>query len=1528
MSKFLRAHLLLIAFTFVLFSTAKAQNCTINAGINTTICPGNPFILTGEASGLFANTAVWTQVSGPSVTVSATNISGSAATATVSGYTSDINYTFRLTAKCTDGNLVSQDVVYTVSSLKTAAAGPDTYACPGTFILQGSALASGETGVWTRISGTGPAPNTPGDPNSTLTFTTQANTQTATYRWTVSKTTNGNTCSSFDDVVITNLGTQPVNAGADISLSCYNVTASTVNNQVQGSNAGANSTYGQSVKWTFVSGPSTPTISNAAVRNPIISNLVQGTYVFRYTVTGPCFQGSDEMSIVVAPASQSITNAGNGTQTFCDGRTSVLLSAPKALYAGETVQWSNISGAGTPAFSDPTANVTTVSGLSGTSSYSFRYRITNPATNCISDGIYNINYLTPPTITITSQNPSFVNCGATQAEVSYTTTGGTGTDYALISAPAGSTIQSSMGGLNNWINAPGSPATLTGFTKIGTYVLRFRRNTDNGLGGCADAYAELTIVVSAAPTASNAGTRQVLACNVEETNLAGNIPAVGSGKWSQISGPNSAIIVNPAANNTEVNGMISGTYVFRWVISGGDGACANTQSDVEVVVSSPSPTTSAAGNAQSLCNNTPVYLQGNTPIDNEVGIWTVIKTGNGAGSANEVTFTPNINTPTAVANGLLANSSYTFTWTITNACGTSSSNVVITTSSTAGPKAATAGADQCLAAGTTSFTLAGNQPTNGEFGTWTRISGPNNPTFNAGTYNATVTGAVNGTYVFQWALDRNSCSQTTATTTVTISAPATTANAGADQNVCGTSVTLSANTPTVGTGTWTQTGGGGGAVITDPLSPNTTVTGLTDGRYVFRWTIANSNCAASFDEVTINTSAPSTTPAAGPDQAVCDATSTVLAANAITNGTGSWVAVSGPSIPAFADLNDPVTTVSNLVYGTYVLRWTSRAGVFCPVLTDDVTISVTQNANAGSDQSICNATSTTLRGNENSAGTWSLVAQPGSSGTVQFTNVGTNASLVNNLGTGIYVFRYTLPAVGGCSSTSDDVEVSVVAPPSAANAGADQGICLPIASANATNTIMAATAPVSGTGTWTRLESTVGAPLPVIVSPNSATSSITGLGVNTTTGVGVYLFEWKVAGTGPCASNENTNRDIVRITVYREPEAAVAGPDQLSACSNNVVMAATPITYGLGTWTIVSQPPGASAQFDAVNSPTTRIINLDAGDYTFRWSVANGNPTCTTKTDDIDVRVTTTGITSAIAGPDARVCTTTYPGTASFQLNGSPYTGSETGTWSIITQPVGSTLTTSAFDNVHLPTATISGLQAENGAASGVYVLRWTINNTANNSPTDCKDEDDITITVYNIPSEAVAGGNQELCLGSALTLAATSVAPERGTGTWTTETNAGATSPVFSDPNSPTATVNGLIAGTYVFRWTVSNGSPTCTATTSDVQVIVRDCQIAIAKATSTPVQQVNGSYNVTLTFKVQNTGNTNLSAVQVEDDLTLTFPAPKTWTVTSVAADGTLASNSNFNGNSDKNLLGAGSTLAAGATATITVVLNVTLN
>lgn len=101
----------------------------------------------------------------------------------------------------------------------------------------------------------------------------------------------------------------------------------------------------------------------------------------------------------------------------------------------------------------------------------------------------------------------------------------------------------------------------------------------------------------------------------------------------------------------------------------------------------------------------------------------------------------------------------------------------------------------------------------------------------------------------------------------------------------------------------------------------------------------------------------------------------------------------------------------------------------------------------------------------------------------------------------------------------------------------------------------------------------------------------------------------------------------------------------------------------------------------------------------------------------------------------------------------------------------------------------------------------------------------------------------------------------------------------------------------------------------------------IGVAKAASSPLlQQSDGSYNTTITFTVQNLGNADLENVQLTDNLASVFPAPGvTYTIVgSISSPGTLIANPSFNGNSDMNLLTAGSTLKKGATEHLTLNLN----
>ncbi|HEV7503715.1 MAG TPA: IPTL-CTERM sorting domain-containing protein [Thermoanaerobaculia bacterium] len=82
--------------------------------------------------------------------------------------------------------------------------------------------------------------------------------------------------------------------------------------------------------------------------------------------------------------------------------------------------------------------------------------------------------------------------------------------------------------------------------------------------------------------------------------------------------------------------------------------------------------------------------------------------------------------------------------------------------------------------------------------------------------------------------------------------------------------------------------------------------------------------------------------------------------------------------------------------------------------------------------------------------------------------------------------------------------------------------------------------------------------------------------------------------------------------------------------------------------------------------------------------------------------------------------------------------------------------------------------------------------------------------------------------------------------------------------------------------------------------------------------------AFTVVFEIKVENLGNVPLSAVQVAENLTVTFPSPMTFSIISNQSPD-LTVNPGFNGAGDTSLLAAGNTLAIGASGTITLTLKV---
>lgn len=167
------------------------------------------------------------------------------------------------------------------------------------------------------------------------------------------------------------------------------------------------------------------------------------------------------------------------------------------------------------------------------------------------------------------------------------------------------------------------------------------------------------------PSAANAGSPQSL-CGATSANLAANVPAVGTGLWSIVSGTGGTV-VDPTQANTTFNGTNGSTYTLRWTIT--NVACSSF-SDVTVtfplLAQQPAIFSSSSN---SVCNlqNGVIYTVPNDPSVSYT--WTY--SGLGAvinGTNNSVT----VDFGAAATSGNLS-------VTATNGCGISAARTIAVT---------------------------------------------------------------------------------------------------------------------------------------------------------------------------------------------------------------------------------------------------------------------------------------------------------------------------------------------------------------------------------------------------------------------------------------------------------------------------------------------------------------------------------------------------------------------------------------------------------------------------------------------------------------------------------------------------------------------------------------------------------------------------------------------------------------------------------------------------------------------------------
>ncbi|RXM44993.1 gliding motility-associated C-terminal domain-containing protein [Flavobacterium sp. YO64] len=1434
---------LVLALFIVLSYTINsyAQNCTVNAGVlNVTICETDALVLEGSTPSPITGTVLWSQISGPAVVINSPNSTST----TVSGYTGGNTYIFRYSAVCGDGILTYQDKVVNVKPITVAQAGGDVASCPnsaGTLtITANTPQNTGETAYWEIVgnNNAGVVINFPNLPTSTINLPATSCGVT-TLQWVIEgpELAPGIRCRTTSQITVTNYGgVKPISAGPNQTLSnCYTTTQST---NLSGTYGGCG-LNGQGGLWTFVSGPNTPTINDPTSNTTQISNLTEGTYTFRWTVTGPCASGNASVTIIVPPATQDVTTLPGGAENifFCDNTiTQVTLVAQTPLYAGETVQWTQIAGDTGAQIISPTNPTTLVKNISDSGDpYTFRYTLTNANTGCVFTKDYNVQY-NGATRTIVANNGNDIvgSCNATVFTIPLTVTGTGVNQYRITHGPDNSPLAPFPTALKD----VGNSLTLT-LTTPGDYIVEFVRSQNGSLNvACDYGFDTLNILVSGAPTPSNAGSDVSLPCGDTTTMLSGVMTDDGLHFWSQLNGPNEAIIADVFATDTQVSGLIPGTYVFQYITKGGGATCGFSVSTVTIYVSGSTLSNTDAGPDHVVCTKSDVPLTAKPAESGEIGGWSQV-------SGPDTLIFSNVHDPNAIVSGLLtSNAVYELKWTISYlhpgpTCGADvSDNMLIYTTNSIAPTSSDAGPDTCYPNGTNTFNLSGNTPEGQDFGTWTVSPSAGVVIANINDPNTLVTVPSDGTYTFTWAIANRLriCIPSTSSVKVTIAGTPPAADAGLDQETCGSVITMAATISSGATGTWTRISGAGNYTISDPHDPNAVFTFTFSGYYIFRWTVSADICGEAFDDINLTIGIPPHVAAAGPDQNVCNNTTVTMAGNAYDSffEDGQWSVLTGaPNQPNIVNPSNPNTVINGLVKGTYTFRWTINAkSVFlCPPTFDDVIVTVLPAANAGPDKTYCDVTSIQLIGNENSTGTWTLTTTSGNVNDVVITQSPPNSYIANAtvVPGNTYVFTYTISSSANpvCPGSSDDVNIDVFNGASVdPNAGADQNLCITDVTGK---TILDGNLPPPDVSKaeWRFVYQPSGS-VAVIETPTAPKSNLLNLTVP-----GLYILEWVFESTS-C----RTLSDIVRIEMNAPPSTAEAGPNDTAACQTTYKTAALPPAVGIGTWSFAlpaDDPSNGSVVIDNPNSPVTTLSNITTlGTYILTWTVTNGSFTdpssCQPSVDKVSITFNDIPPSKAEAGPDQELCNVDSTTMAAVPVT------SGIGTWTKMSGPA---VNIGAPND---PNSIMLGLQP------GTYEFLWTVTTLNNNG---CISEDSVIVTIYDQPSTADAGPNQIVPQFSPVNMNA--LPPTVGTGEWTQIT--GPSTLGFVDSKSPTTAVSGTIAGTYQFQWTVSNGN--C-AVSSDVMTltILSVSDLELTKS----VSPTHGSVGDVVTFTIQIFNNNSL--------------------------------------------------------------------
>ncbi|MBX2898329.1 MAG: tandem-95 repeat protein [Cyclobacteriaceae bacterium] len=1255
--------------------------------------------------------------------------------------------------------------------------------------------------LWTKLSG--PAAVLTNQTTTTLSLSSLV---AGVYLFRLTATDNeGET--GFADITVTvidpSVNQPPVaNAGGNKTL-----TLPTNTTVLNGSGSDPDGTI-QSYLWEKMSGPAA-TLTNDNTATLTLTGLVQGVYVFRLTVTddqGATATNNATVTVNPAAANQPPVASAGANVNLVLPTNSVNLSGSGSDPDGTIASylWTKISG---PAATLTNATTATLQ-LTGLVVGSYVFRLT------VTDNLGATGFA-EATVTVSAANvaPS-ANAGGNktiQLPTNSTILNGSGSD------PDGSITSYA------WIKVSGPTATLANANTatlsvtnmvVGVYVFRLTVTDNQAATGSAE--ATVTVLAANNPPVANAGPNITITLPVNTTVLNGSGTdsdgTVTGYLWEKVSGP-TATLAGTTTAILSLSNLVVGSYVFRLTVTDNNGATGIAQATITVLplATNQSPLVSAGLNFGITLptNSTTITGTASDPDGSIASLsWTKV-----SGPTATLGGTTTLN---LAASDLVAGV-YVFRLTATDNLGASASaEMTLTVSNSNQPPLVTASSNVTLTLPANSTVL--NATASDPDGTialylWSNLSGPSSPTLSGITTNSlTVSNLVAGTYVFRITVTDNQGATAFAQVNVIVQTATNinpVANAGPPitlflpTNFVVISGSGSDADGTISAYSWTQISGSAASLANSNTS-TLTVTGLSEGVYIFRLTVTDNAGGTGISDVTVTVNAASANQPpianAGPNIALTLPTNStnLIGSGADPDGTiasYNWIKVSGPTA-TLSNENTAVLSLQNLQAGVYIFRLTvtdnntatasaqTQVTVFpatvnqAPLVTLLPTFTVTLPTNTAT----LNAVASDPDG---SIATYSWTKQIGPTATLGG-QASTNLVLTDLL-VGTYVFRITVTDNQGATAFAETTLTVLPAGsnnPPVVNAGLDKTLFLPTNSVNLPGTASDTDGSITSVE-WIKLSG----PTATLTNQTTLTLSLSNLVA------GQYTF--KLTATD---NQGATGSSTVHVTVF--PGNVNQAPIANAGANQTIVLPTTTTSLsGSGfdpdgsiasySWTQVSGP---ATSLSNINSPTLFVSGLAAGVFQFQLTVTDNLGASGSSVAQVTV-VPNGANQPPIANAGFDRVITLPVNSLEIQGSGTDPDGSIAAyNWVKKSGPLAGTLAGQTTSKL-----TLSALVA------GTYVFTLTV--TDNQSLTN---SDDVQVTVLpsSVNTNPVVNAGVDVIVrlpatSTALTAIATDADGSIATYLWTKVSGPAAT---LGATNTTALALTNLVLGTYVFRIEVAD--------------------------------------------------------------------------------------------------------------------------